>query len=368
LGTTLLDRYTVVEIVSSGDGANVYRVAEMRPCPNCGVENEGDLTHCGFCGNALPSARTLALVERSLRRSGEIVPTSFELDGMTYAFERDAVTGTGDNQPRIDVVHAYLSDPGISRALRGEPNEDSVFALEATARFESAAHSSALYIVADGVGGAAAGEVASEMAVRVIAEVLGRYLFEPPSGGVESRNVELVAVLRAAIERANVQIVDYGRLHHIALGTTVVLALVVDGIVHFANVGDSRAYLWRNETLTQLTQDHSYVGELIRKGEITADEARVHPKRNLILKSLGDPAGVQPDIFPFEGDGLTLQADDMILLCTDGLWEMVSDEEIAGILGQSPDPQHNCAQLVRFANAAGGADNVTVLLFKPNAS
>jgi protein phosphatase len=124
----------------------------------------------------------------------------------------------------------------------------------------------------------------------------------------------------------------------------------------------------REGTLKQVTRDHSYVGELVRKGEITEEEARVHPQRNLILRSLGDPSGVKPDIFAGDGNGLELQAGDLLLLCTDGLWEMVTDEEIARIVLQNDDPRQACAQLVRFANAAGGADNITALILKASSN
>ncbi len=361
VGTTLLDRYTVIELVSSGDGANVYRVAEMRPCPACGVENEGNRAQCGYCGSELPAPRVLALVERNSPTHGAIVPTSFELDGMTYAFARDAATIDEEHATTLRLANAFLSDPGITRATRGEPNEDSVLAFEATGQFEGGRSTKGLYIVADGVGGAAAGEVASEMAVKTIAQDLTAFLFAPPNGRVESRAVELASALQAAIVRANHQIVEYGHTHHIALGTTVVLALVLDGRAYIANVGDSRAYLWRDDSLRQITRDHSFVGELVRKGEITAEQARIHPQRNLILRSLGDPSGVQPDVYPEEADGIELQDGDILLLCTDGLWEMVSDKELAMILGQNGELEEMCKQLVLFANAAGGADNITAL-------
>lgn len=361
MGTTLLDRYTVIEFLKSDSDANVYRVAELRACLHCGVENEGNLERCGFCGTELPIPHMLVLVERPTPVNGERLPTSFVLSGMTYAFASNAEQNP--NSPRRAPAwdYAYLTDPGIARALRGDPNEDSVLALRMSFQHTNITQDLGILMIADGVGGAAAGEVASEMATRTIAQELIAALVAPASnedlGGGRLRDI-----LCAAIGQANRQLIEYGVRHSVSPGTTIVLALLYGGRLYVANVGDSRAYLFSRQTLTQLTHDHSFVAALMKKGEITADQARAHPQRNLILKSLGDPTGFDVDVFPAEADGIELCAGDKLLLCSDGLWELVDDEAIARILAEPFDAAQACAQLVSFANAAGGMDNISVLI------
>ena len=361
LGTTLLDRYTIVEVISSEHGVNTYRVAEMRRCPNCGVENEGNLTHCGFCGLELPAPRTLVLTERAAASSA-MLPTSFMLDGLTYAFTRDASQQLEAVKPAIQLRYHFLSDPGLVRGIKGDVNEDSVLAFHLTAQHSTAAPLLGLFIVADGVGGAAAGEVASQLAIQTVAHELLSKLLAPIPDYVSLTDGMIHEFIRAAISEANVQVLAYGDQYQVSLGATITLALVLDDHAYFANVGDSRSYMWRDQTLTQLTRDHSYVAQLVIKGEITAEEARVHPQRNLILKSLGDASGFEVDIFP-SNESLELQRGDQFLLCSDGLWEMVNDAEIQNILAKATNAQQACAQLISFANAAGGVDNISVIVF-----
>lgn len=362
-GTTLLDRFTVVEVLSSDGSTNMYRVAVMRQCPNCGVDNEGNLTHCGFCGTELPAARTLALVEQSKPSNGQVIPASFTLDGLTYTFARDLDTAAEPVERTVRLEYGFVSDPGLARGARGEPNEDSVLTMLVQSQYADAAPTLGVFMVADGVGGAEAGEVASRMAVQSTAHALLARLLAPTADDAPLTGEMIHDALRDAIGKANRQVIEYAQTHEMQPGTTITLAVVRDGRAYFANVGDSRAYLMREHALTQVTRDHSYVAGLVANGEIAPDEARVHPQRNLILRSLGDPSGFEVDLFPAR-EGLTLGAGDQIMLCSDGLWEMVSDEDIARVLSNTSGAQEACGQLVGFANAAGGADNISVVVVR----
>jgi protein phosphatase len=168
--------------------------------------------------------------------------------------------------------------------------------------------------------------------------------------------------LRSAIEESSKVVVDYGNKHHEArgLGATVTAALVVEGMAFIANVGDSRTYLLRQGKLERVTRDHSLVERLVEAGQIDRDDVYDHPSRNLIYRSLGaGHAEVDVDIF-----NVQLQPGDALLLCTDGLWEMVRDPQLATILNEDQDPTTVCATLIDKANENGGEDNITALLVR----
>ena len=202
-----------------------------------------------------------------------------------------------------------------------------------------------LYAVCDGMGGARAGEVASEMACQ---ELLA---LDPATAGPEE--------LRGTIEEANVAIarrsLEEERL--LGMGTTLTAALAGERSLSLAHVGDSRGYLLHDSSFTQLTDDHSWVGEMVRRGELTPAQAAVHPHRSVITKALGSDGGADPDIFE-----VLVEAGDRVLLCSDGLTGMVSDSEIAEILRLDEDPQAVAVLLVQAALNGGGEDNVTVVV------
>ena len=207
-----------------------------------------------------------------------------------------------------------------------------------------------LYIVADGMGGHQAGEVASHLAVEVI------------QSSLESRSYPLTGTdLKEAIEWANARVLEESLKDpdkH-GMGTTaVVLVITNDDHVLLGHVGDSRAYALTSRGLKQLTEDHSVVFQLVKEGKITEAEARFHPGRGALLRSLGVHQDVEVDIME------STLAFESLLLCTDGLTEMLTDEQIERILRDTPDPQKACETLVRHANDAGGRDNVTVIVVK----
>lgn len=207
-----------------------------------------------------------------------------------------------------------------------------------------------LYIVADGMGGHQAGEVASQLAVETI------------QSSLQNRgNRWTIADLRESIEQANSRVLQESLQdpNKHGMGTTaVVLVISHDGHVVLAHVGDSRAYALTAQGLKQLTEDHSVVYQLVKEGKITEEEARFHPGRGALLRSLGVHQKAEIDISD------TMLAFESLLLCTDGLTEMLTDDQIEQILRDVPDPQQACETLIQSANNAGGRDNITVILVK----
>ena len=204
-----------------------------------------------------------------------------------------------------------------------------------------------LFAVADGMGGARGGEIAS----RVAATALG----ERVEGNGEERVVAL-------IQEANRQV--YARAHEDAdasgMGTTITVALVEDGNVAIGHVGDSRAYLIRDQKVEQLTEDHSLVAELVRSGRLSPEEADTHPQRSVITRALGTDPDVDVDSFSVEA-----KAGDVFLICSDGLTSMVDDQTILGIVEQSRgDLDAVAKELIGAANRSGGEDNITVVFFE----
>jgi serine/threonine protein phosphatase PrpC len=213
-----------------------------------------------------------------------------------------------------------------------------------------------IFIVADGMGGHAAGEVASEMAVRIASREIGsvRGLSEPQVG----------ERVRAAIRLANDAIFERTLMEHDkrGMGTTATVLVLMRGRYLIGQVGDSRAYLLRNGSLTQLTKDHSYVQEQVDAGLLTPDQARVHPYSNVITRCVGASMDVAPDLY-FG----TLETGDVVLLASDGLTGMLEDEQLVRILSSDGDPQHWVDRLISEANRRGGLDNITAIVVRIDA-
>jgi PPM family protein phosphatase len=228
--------------------------------------------------------------------------------------------------------HAHRTDTGRQRSA----NEDAYFAR------------APVFAVADGMGGAQAGEVASKLAAEA---------FEPGSEGTESPE----AYLRRVAVEANARIHELAESDssHSGMGTTLTAALVEGDEISLAHVGDSRAYVYRNGGLRRLTSDHSLVEELRRQGRLTEQQAEEHPQRSIITRALGPESEVEIDTMTYPA-----RPGDVFLLCSDGLTTMVPEDRIATVLGASPDLDTAATRLVREANEAGGRDNITVVAFR----
>jgi protein phosphatase len=225
-----------------------------------------------------------------------------------------------------------LTDTGRQR----EANEDSYFSR------------APLFAVADGMGGAQAGEVASRMAVEAFERA-------DESGAAPEE------LLRRTAQEANREIFDLaqGDSSRSGMGTTLTAALLHGDEISFGHVGDSRAYVFREGKLKQITNDHSLVEELRRQGKLTRDQAAEHPQRSVITRALGPEPNVDVDTMTFSA-----RPGDVFLLCSDGLTTMLEDEDVAAILARESDLHKAARRLVRAANERGGRDNITVVLFR----
>lgn len=235
---------------------------------------------------------------------------------------------------------AYGSDIGRRRSR----NEDSVGVFENRA-------GTAFLILADGLGGYQGGEVASGMAV----DHLG-YLFSQTDIDSEDEAREW---LEGRIADENSVIIARSRQYSDleGMGTTIVCAIVLSSVCLIAHLGDSRAYLLHDGELRQVTEDHSLVNELVRRGEISEDEARHHPQKNIVTRTLGISENVTLDF-----DRLELGKGDRLMLCSDGLTNMVNDPLIEEVLKKDESLDDQCQELIAAANAGGGLDNITVLI------
>lgn len=226
----------------------------------------------------------------------------------------------------------WKTDTGRARA----DNEDSAYARPP------------LYVVADGMGGAQAGEVASALAVEAFRGGLGS------EGTPEQRLTERV-------QAANRQIYEtaHARLETEGMGTTLTAVYLDESELAVAHVGDSRAYIFRDGELMRLTHDHSLVEELIRRGKLTPEQAAAHPQRSIITRALGIEPEVEVDTWTYR-----MHAGDVVLLCSDGLTSMIGEPQIAAVLASEPDLDRAGERLIAEANEAGGRDNITVVLFR----
>lgn len=242
----------------------------------------------------------------------------------------------------LGLTVAQRTDVGRKR----QHNEDSVAYIIPKDQ-ELLTHKGALFIVADGMGGHAAGEVASEIAVDTVCTLY----YQDPDTDIPTSLVRAIQYANAAIYQRATE-----NEQHTGMGTTCVVAVLRESTAFVANVGDSRGYLVRRGQVRQITQDHSWVAEQVRMGQMSEEEARNHSMRNIITRSLGPFPEVEVDIFVEP-----VEEGDALLLCSDGLCGMVSDAEITSIV-ENFGPQESVYRLVECANEQGGIDNITTIV------
>jgi len=252
-------------------------------------------------------------------------------------------------------VQQLASSTGQSVGKQRELNEDSLLALTSTMAGNSGSLPFGLYIVADGMGGHQYGEIASNAAVRIVAGYVMRkfspYLFNlnptPPDESLQE-------IMQAAVKEAQKTIQHEAP----SSGTTLTAALVLGQQVTIAHVGDSRAYhIHLDGRAEVITRDHSLVKRLEELGHISADEAANYPHRNVLYRALGQGDILEPDIFT-----ITFPQSGYLMLCSDGLWGVLSDQDIFRVIKEAPNLHRACQNLVEAANSAGGPDNISVVL------
>lgn len=282
------------------------------------------------------------------KKTEEIQTPGMPADDTLTAFDHAPIARPG---AKLQLRIGRATDVGHVRAH----NEDSSLTFESIHEGDEPLVPFGLFILADGMGGHQAGEVASSLAVRIVANSIIRDVYLPYliNGAPSSDQMPLAEALRGAVESANVAVHNQVP----GSGTTLTCALVINSRAYVAHVGDSRAYILDNQELKQLTHDHSYVDKLVEIGQLTVEAAAVHPQRNVLYRAVGQGDQLEIDIHLVD-----LPANSRLLLCCDGLWGMLTDSIIKTILTSAQTPQAACDQLVAAANDAGGKDNITAII------
>lgn len=269
----------------------------------------------------------------------------------------DAMPTAQMARPPMPPVEAIKLKIGAARSvgMQRDHNEDAMFTLTTQLSANAATTPFGVYIVADGMGGHQFGEVASEVAIRTLAAHINQAVIQPLFGpAAQYPTNPLQEVLTQGVTDANVAVSDQAP----GGGTTLTAVVILGDKMTVAHVGDSRAYAIDAEgRMRPLTRDHTLVKRLEEMGQITAEEAKLHPQKNVVYRALGQTDVFEPDLstepLPIPGH---------ILVCSDGLWGQVSDEEMLQIIKGAQDPQTACKALIDAANASGGPDNITAVL------
>jgi serine/threonine protein phosphatase PrpC len=245
----------------------------------------------------------------------------------------------------------YSWETGLLREL----NEDSILCTSFELRTHLGSISAGLFAVADGMGGHSAGEIASDLATRTLhAECISGLLAQSPAPPL--------SILASAFEKANSNVLDSASDSELkGMGTTLTAALVIGGELYVAHIGDSRCYVINTRETIQVTKDHSVVQQLVDAGTITLEQARSHPRRNEITRVLGYSRNIVPDLYHVK-----LYAGDNVLLCSDGLCGVLPSHEISETVISAPNLNQACIDLTAQANLAGGPDNISIIIVKPD--
>lgn len=258
--------------------------------------------------------------------------------------------------PAPEDVHQILIGTGQSTGIERSHNEDALLVINSAMAGDPTPPNFGLFIVADGMGGHRAGEVASAVSIRTVAKrITEQTIAQLLASDTVSEMEPLQDLLRSAIEEANEAVVEQVP----GGGTTLTAVVMLGQQLTIGHVGDSRAYLLQDGRAEVLTRDHSLVERLRELGQLTAEEAAVHPQRNVLYRAIGQGATLEVDV-----SSLPTPRSGYLMVCSDGLWGVLGDQRMKEIIAEAPSPQIACEQLVDAANAAGGPDNITVILVR----
>ncbi len=413
-GTVLADRYLVIRVLEDKEDRILYHSLDLIRCQRCGFEgNNLDDAFCAQCGAAMDEKPPVAILQ--LRDSEAALSVqdatvdSFSSETGHFLVLADLEVQTPESARAGDtrILVGQSTDEGKVRDL----NEDSLLTLTLSAAFESRTEPvMGLLAVADGMGGHEGGEIASRLALQVLAREVIQNLILPlgllrdqvpahrsasaqqnasehrntsahpdastpakgfaegdssegeesdlePGKALEWQAEGMATSLEAALATANDAVYLARQKRGNDMGTTLTAALICSDRLVLAHVGDSRAYRWSDGGLQPLTKDHSLVARMIEAGDAEPEEIYTHPHRNVIYRSIGDTPVVEVD-----ATVLPLSPGDRLVLCSDGLWEMIRDEGIEDVMMMEADPQAACELLVSRANLAGGDDNISVIV------
>ncbi|MCU0489003.1 MAG: protein phosphatase 2C domain-containing protein [Anaerolineales bacterium] len=361
IGQVLLQRYWLVRRLESEGAIQVFEAEDLLLCRSCqAVQSEAGLRFCEACGAEL--AEKPKVILKAYLEAAEFEPLeaveSFSEAGIAFVIERLVSSVEPQAQsvfPDLRLFCGFQSHPGKIR----ENNEDSLVALQLAGICEmQCSPPMGFFAVADGVGGASSGEIASRTAVGCLVEGVMQKVMIPEISGRPLPGDQFTQIARQLVLAANQAIIELRKqVAEDDMGCTLTAILVRGLQAVVVNVGDSRTYRLRQGRLAAVTQDHSIVARLLEQGLIQQEEVYTHHQRSVIYRSLGGRADIEVDIFPLE-----LEPGERLLLCSDGLWEMVRDQMIEEVLLERSDPQQVCNRLVELANLAGGEDNISVIV------
>ncbi len=289
-------------------------------------------------------------------RSIETAPLRLDFAEEAFESTNNTTEGSGLQARRLEVPQ-FIVGIGQSVGKQRDHNEDALFTLTTNMIGEGSPAPFGLYIIADGMGGHQHGEIASSVSMRAMADHVVHKLYMSHFGLEQMPLDESIQeIMQAGVLQAHQAILKEAQ----GGGTTLTTALVIGDRMTVTHVGDSRAYaIHKDGRMQAITHDHSLVKRLEELGQITAEEAAVHPQRNVLYRALGQGEPFEPDVI-----SMPIPRDGYLLLCSDGLWGVVNDRETFNIISTSSDPQQACQSLIDAANAAGGPDNISVILVR----
>ena len=359
-GAVIDGRYRVVEVLAIDEGDVLYSARDLQRCPQCGFdENSPDQAFCTACGAVMEQKPLVSVLQRPADRDQspdvEVLDHVVEQQRAYWVWQEPGkqTDVLGGSEEPMRMVIGQRSHPGRTREL----DEDSLFTLTMSHTYESIEWASALFIVADGMGGHEAGELASRIAIRTLADVVLRDVFARELAGDALDEDAILETLERAMQAANEQVFLERERRENDMGTTVTAGLLREWTLYLAHVGDCRAYRWGEDGLQQLTTDHSVIASMVASGAAQPDEVYTHPHRSVIYRCVGDQPNVAVDTAV-----LSIEPGDRLVLCCDGLWEMLREDGIEEVLLREADPQRACDVMVEEANEAGGPDNISVIV------